>query len=973
MYIGNDLQVAESGNKIIDDISSSFNGSTTSFALLVGGAAPVPFPINTQQIYISVNGVIQEPDPTGSAGFKLLGNNIVFSSAPANGHAFFGVILSGADYVTVGTEFPAGSATAPSITFGNDNNTGLYSVTGGTMGFTSDGVQTFTLDGDGFTLPDNKKLFLGSSSDLQLFHDGSNSYIKDVGTGNLFIDSDGASVAITSQGATENMGIFAVNGAVDLYYNNTKRFETTNTGTNVIGVHVDDGATHDGDVTFTGAAANVVWDKSADDLIFNDNAKAAFGTSSDLTIYHDGSDSYLADTGTGNLNLLSSKAQILNAAGNEAMAKFIADGAVELYHNNVKTFETTSGGNKSIKAGQNDFILGSSDAGGVYLLLDGDSNGDASGSDYSYIAHDTSGNLQIAADNPAGNAAVIFSSGTGTAAMRIDSTGRLLIGTASNQHNGGDLLQVAAESSAASLSLNRYTANAHPSYINFFKSRNASLSGQTVVQDGDTLGLLAFYGSDGSDRALGAEICAQVDGSPGSDDMPSRLVFRTSADGSQSPTERMRIDSSGRVMIGTSTEGHADTDDLTIAGSAHTGITIRSGENHSGSIYFSDATSGAGEYKGYIQYDQQNDNLRLGCDSDTVLWLHADKKLSVGEDSTGYGQWFFSNRGSSGADATGGDRGLVVYSDTGYTNNTVLSNDDWTLKLANGAYAGTGVSGNTGTVVKLLFNGATSNGWNAYGAVGLDVQGTSGGKGDLFFNTGGTTDGNERMRIKYTGNIGIGESAPDCKLHVNAGSADDALKLESTDNAVNLILTDAACYSSIQQNNDMLNINSDPGSTVSASTIRFNIDGVNVGTFLNNQFRLGSNSAGLQFNGDTAAANALDDYEEGTWTPAATSGTFTTATGTYTKIGRKVTALFVVEVHTTTSGNYMQLNGLPFVNGGNAGENMGSITYNETGNVMRMYVSGGGTAVLFWNDSTSFFTYANCSGDRVRGGVTYFV
>ena len=190
MYIGNDLQVAESGNKIIDDISSSFNGSTTSFALLVGGAAPVPFPINTQQIYISVNGVIQEPDPTGSAGFKLLGNNIVFSSAPTNGHAFFGVILSGADYVTVGTEFPAGSATAPSITFGNDNNTGLYSVTGGTMGFTSDGVQTFTLDSNGFNLPDNKKLFLGSSSDLAIYHDGSHSHIHQDGTGDLQIRSD---------------------------------------------------------------------------------------------------------------------------------------------------------------------------------------------------------------------------------------------------------------------------------------------------------------------------------------------------------------------------------------------------------------------------------------------------------------------------------------------------------------------------------------------------------------------------------------------------------------------------------------------------------------------------------------------------------------------------------------------------------------------------------------------------------------
>jgi len=117
MYIGNELQVAESGNRIIDDISSSFNGSTTSFALLVGGVVPIPFPINTQQIYISVNNIVQEPDPTGSSGFKVLGNNIVFSSAPTGGHAFFGVILSGADYVTVGTEFPSGSETAPSITF----------------------------------------------------------------------------------------------------------------------------------------------------------------------------------------------------------------------------------------------------------------------------------------------------------------------------------------------------------------------------------------------------------------------------------------------------------------------------------------------------------------------------------------------------------------------------------------------------------------------------------------------------------------------------------------------------------------------------------------------------------------------------------------------------------------------------------------------------------------------------------------
>jgi hypothetical protein len=137
----------------------------------------------------------------------------------------------------------------------------------------------------------------------------------------------------------------------------------------------------------------------------------------------------------------------------------------------------------------------------------------------------------------------------GSERLRIDSSGRLLSGSAANSHNGGDLLQLSASSSTASIQLNRYTANEHPSYLNFFKSRNASISGQTVVQDDDTLGMLAFYGSDGTDRALGAEVCAQVDGTPGSDDMPSRLVFRTSADGSQSPTERMRITEAGNIGI----------------------------------------------------------------------------------------------------------------------------------------------------------------------------------------------------------------------------------------------------------------------------------------------------------------------------------------------------------------------------------------------------------------------------------------
>jgi hypothetical protein len=90
-------------------------------------------------------------------------------------------------------------------------------------------------------------------------------------------------------------------GAAALYYNGTSRIQTTNTGTNVTGVHVDDGATHDGDVTFTGANYNVTWDKSADDLIFADNAQLHLGTGGDLKLYHDGSNSYIQNSGTGDL------------------------------------------------------------------------------------------------------------------------------------------------------------------------------------------------------------------------------------------------------------------------------------------------------------------------------------------------------------------------------------------------------------------------------------------------------------------------------------------------------------------------------------------------------------------------------------------------------------------------------------------------------------------------------------------------
>ena len=148
-YLGNNLQVAFESYQNIDDISSSFDGSTTSFALQVGGVAPSPFPKLEQNVLISVGGVIQKPDSGGTTGFKFTGTNIVFSSAPATGESFFGVVLAGADYVNAGTNFPVGTAGAPSITFKDDEDTGLYHPSANAVSVTTGGTQRATFDSNG--------------------------------------------------------------------------------------------------------------------------------------------------------------------------------------------------------------------------------------------------------------------------------------------------------------------------------------------------------------------------------------------------------------------------------------------------------------------------------------------------------------------------------------------------------------------------------------------------------------------------------------------------------------------------------------------------------------------------------------------------------------------------------------------------------------------------------------------------------
>tara|TARA_R100001460_G_scaffold72057_4_gene112774 strand:+ start:1028 stop:3100 length:2073 start_codon:yes stop_codon:yes gene_type:complete len=215
-YIGNTIRAADD-YRLIDDISSGFNGSTTSFALQVAGSAPVPFPKSPQQVLISVNGVIQEPDPTGASGFNLVGTNIVFSSAPTNGHAFFGIIYATADYLNAGGNFPAGSLGAPSITFIGDENSGLFRKSGGSVGFVSDATEIANFDSNGITISSGNLIIPDS-----IIHNGDANTkirfpavdtvtIETAGSERLRVDSSG-NVGIGTTGPARNLEVKGASG-----------------------------------------------------------------------------------------------------------------------------------------------------------------------------------------------------------------------------------------------------------------------------------------------------------------------------------------------------------------------------------------------------------------------------------------------------------------------------------------------------------------------------------------------------------------------------------------------------------------------------------------------------------------------------------------------------------------------------------------------------------------------------------------
>ena len=178
------------------------------------------------------------------------------------------------------------------------------------------------IEGD-LGMADNHKIKLGTGEDLQIYHDGSNSYIKQVssGTGNLLIFADGHEIQLIPKSG--EAGIKVINdGSVELFENGVKKAETTTDGFNV------EGTLH------------------ANEIDMDDNHKIKLGLGDDLQIYHDGSQNIINGATGQNLEIQTNAFRVRNQADSESMIVANADSAVELYHDGSLKFETTSGGSK---------------------------------------------------------------------------------------------------------------------------------------------------------------------------------------------------------------------------------------------------------------------------------------------------------------------------------------------------------------------------------------------------------------------------------------------------------------------------------------------------------------------------------------------------------------------------------------------------------------------------------------------------
>ena len=267
---------------------------------------------------VSIGGTLTYEDVTNidSVGLITARNGIVVGSGitlSKDGDGFFTGIVTATTFKGDGSQLS--NITSTTI----NNNADNRLITGSGTANTLEAEANITFDGTNLDLGDSKKIRLGNSNDFQVYHDGTYNVIK--GSSNVLFFENSGNINFTKVGLSETYLKMVPDGAVELYYDNSKKLETSSSG-----------------VTVTGQLT------CTSHINLGDGDEIKLGASEDLLIYHNGSDSYVKNT-TGDLYIRDTNGNIfIQPKTDENAIKCVADGATELYHNNTKQCETNSTG-----------------------------------------------------------------------------------------------------------------------------------------------------------------------------------------------------------------------------------------------------------------------------------------------------------------------------------------------------------------------------------------------------------------------------------------------------------------------------------------------------------------------------------------------------------------------------------------------------------------------------------------------------
>lgn len=356
---------------------------------------------------------------------------------------------------------------------------------------------TGTVTADGVKLGDNEKIQLGASQDLELFHDGTNSYVQDAGDGGLILNTtSGNGVFIHS--ATETMGSFHTNGAVNLYHDNAEKFATTATGIDVTGAVEADAFSGTGNTSIT----NFITDVSTN------NNDTTVPTTAAVKTYVDAN----------------------AAGGGETLAQTLVSGA------------STGGTDLAVSAGDN--IVFSDTSKAIFQDEDGDPKleiySDAGSSNRSTIKS-TGVSLYLEAPhinyNSGGNQYFRTSFSAGTAQFTID-------GSSASTTTRGSIIQEATNSYTGSISAQTANITGGSAIPVIDCHKNVSTS------NGDTLGSLKYFGENSSgQKSYYGEMSCTASNTSGSGNQVGQLEWYI-ADGSGQtvPVTNVNADNAGKKL-----------------------------------------------------------------------------------------------------------------------------------------------------------------------------------------------------------------------------------------------------------------------------------------------------------------------------------------------------------------------------------------------------------------------------------------